>query len=335
MDARGIGPRVPVRMAQVRMAVTHSTRRADRVGPQQARAGLFIRALAACAGAFRFPGGEEGLAFAAAAVLILGGPVSATGAMAAACAEPEETAGTAPARLPPDLTPIVPFSASRDHAGDWWNPERFDFQLSDWDGPVPTIWSPGQVTEAGCGVNITLDRAPDPAEDGTPRYLSGAIKTNRKTLYGTYRWYAQAPRMQPGVVWGLFTYAPEPWSELDFEFVGRSDRVELNIHVIDESGQHVTLSDTGRKSRKVDLWFDATAAPHLYEVTLLENEAIFAIDGSIVGRFGPEDMPNGAWQWTAMQAAASLWVGADPDWAGHFTWTGQPLTGRVFSIETP
>jgi hypothetical protein len=168
---------------------------------------------------------------------------------------------------------------------------------------------------------------------------------------GTWWWLAQAPPLPSGAVWALFTYRADhdrdPWVEFDWEFLGRDvgpgpevTRVRLNIHMAEgRSGGHRTLEEAQGGPVVVDLQracgsgFDAAAAMHLFEVTVTDRDATFAVDGRVVGRFGAAEM-GGLWRTTPMRGCASLWC-AGPElegWAGRWLDPGRPLVGRVAEL---
>ncbi len=159
---------------------------------------------------------------------------------------------------------------------------------------------------------------------------------------GTWRWLAQAPEMVDGAVFGMFLYradhAKHPWREYDFEFVGGdTTEVQINIHFEDAQARHVSLDQARGGPVTVDLGFDAAAAPHLYEIEVGADEAVFRVDGEVVGRFGPADMPGGAWSVGPLRSFVDLWV-ADPGqegWTGRWRDPAEPLVARVENMELP
>lgn len=213
--------------------------------------------------------------------------------------------------------------------------------------------APGEATAAGAEAP---NEAPNeaPAEDANEAAQAAERAAAQRTIRGAevqsvavaetggWRWHAQAPRMVDGAVFGMFLYRAshekDPWREYDFEFVGEdTTEVQLNIHFEDEEGRHVALSDAKGGPVIVDLGFDAAEAAHLYEIEVGEDEAIFRVDGEVVGRFGPADMPGGTWSVGPLRSMVDLWV-ADPaaeGWTGRWEDPGVPLVARVERLELP
>lgn len=211
---------------------------------------------------------------------------------------------------------------------------------SDWLAGQSSLlqWSPDNVRLTVDGsVELVLGRAPE----GSMRPIqSGEVQSAETATTGTWSWTVQAPEMRSGAVFGLFTFkadwANQPWVEFDFEFVGGdTTRVQLNIHMENAAGEHVTLDNDGRNLVIVDLGFDASEAVHTYEVTVTEERAIFYIDGKVVGEFTSADMPGGIWNIGPMKSYINLWA-VQPEqeiWAGVWTDPGEPLVARIMGAE--
>ncbi|WP_410218265.1 family 16 glycosylhydrolase [Paracoccus sp. (in: a-proteobacteria)] len=212
--------------------------------------------------------------------------------------------------------------------------------ISDWAAGQSGVmqWSPDNVRVAADGdIELVLGRASHGS--GRP-FQGGEIQSAEVATTGTWSWTAQAPEMVPGAVFGMFTYSADwksqPWVEFDFEFVGGdTTKVQLNIHMIDKSGQHVTLDHGGRKSNIVDLGFDASKAAHTYEVTVTDKKATFYVDGKVVGEFSGADMPGGVWNIGPMNSYVDLWAvaPAQHEWAGVWTDPGRPLVATISAGE--
>ena len=212
--------------------------------------------------------------------------------------------------------------------------------VSDWAAGQTSImrWSDDNVRVSADGyVELVLDRAPD----GSSRpWEGGEIQNTTATKTGTWSWTAQAPEMAPGAVFGMFTYKSDwkkaPWTEFDFEFVGNdTTRVELNIHMIDASGKHVTLAQNKANKTIIDLGFDASKGVHTYEVSVTETGATFYIDGKTVGDFTGADMPGGTWNLAAMNSYVDLWAAPNAmvGWTGKWIDPGRPLVAKIFDAE--
>ncbi|TNC74893.1 family 16 glycosylhydrolase [Rubellimicrobium roseum] len=213
--------------------------------------------------------------------------------------------------------------------------------VSDWAAGQSAImeWSPDNVVaQADGSVQFALSAAP---AGSSHAYCGGEVQSCEAASTGTWTWTAQAPVMQDGAVFGMFTYRADhfndPWIEFDFEFVGSdTTQVRLNIHMETATGEHVTLEQGNNwQPVIVDLGFDAALGFHTYEITVTETEAIFLVDGQVVGRFGAADMPHGTWTTGDMNGFANLWC-VDPSlegWAGDWAYAGTPLTATMAAID--
>ncbi|MBB3713932.1 Ca2+-binding RTX toxin-like protein, partial [Limimaricola variabilis] len=140
----------------------------------------------------------------------------------------------------------------------------------------------------------------------------------------------------------------DPWIEFDFEFLGRDGgdfdgdgdidihHVRLNIYMQTAFGDVITLEQTnGWQPVIVDLGFDATEGFHTYEMVVTGSEAVFVVDGAVIGRFGGGDMLYGTWTTGEMKGFANLWC-VDPsleNWAGEWAYSGKPIVGTLSSME--
>jgi beta-glucanase (GH16 family) len=213
--------------------------------------------------------------------------------------------------------------------------------VSDWDAGQSTLlrWHPGNVFVEDGSLHFRLDRAPD----GSARPLRGAeIQSGHAASEGTWSWRVKAPEMVPGAVFGLFLYKAnhrkDPWREYDIEFVGAdTTKIQLNIHFETEDGRHVSLDQARGEPVVVDLGFDAAEDFHDYAITVGVSEAVFLVDGEVVGRFGPDDMPEGTWSRGKLRSFVDLWAvaPAQEDWAGRWRWPGRPLVAELLEASVP
>lgn len=211
--------------------------------------------------------------------------------------------------------------------------------ISDWNAGQSSItkWASENVRKAADGaIEFVLDMAPA----GSSRPVRGAeIQSMAKATTGTWSWQAQVPEMAPGAVFGMFLYKSDwknaPTLEFDFEFVGGdTTKVQICIHMQDANGRHITLNDNGRPII-VDLGFDAAKGMHTYEMTISDSEALFIIDGEVVGRYGAADMPGNVWYTGELSSYVDLWAVAPAQeaWAGKWQDPGRPLVARVGDVE--
>ncbi|OYU17553.1 MAG: hypothetical protein CFE34_15140 [Rhodobacteraceae bacterium PARR1] len=198
-------------------------------------------------------------------------------------------------------------------------------------------WESDNVRRTSTGaIELVLDKS---AAGATRPYAGGEIQSDASATTGTFAWHAQAPVMQAGAVFGLFTYRADwqnqPWTEFDFEFVGAdTTKVQLNIHMENAAGQHVSLAEKKGVPIIVNLGFDAAQGVHDYRVVVAATGATFLVDGKVVGVYGAADMPQGVWQLGPMKSYVDLWCAQGLDsWTG--TWAGgsTPLVARLDGVE--
>ena len=212
--------------------------------------------------------------------------------------------------------------------------------ISDWAAGQSSLvrWDPTNVRRAADGaVELVLDRA----AAGSSRPYDGAeIQSKEVATTGTWTWVAQAPVMQSGAVFGMFTYKADwktqPWVEFDFEFVGRdTTKVQLNIHMEDASGRHISLDQAKGGPIIVNLGFDAAKGQHTYEVSVSDTTAVFRVDGKIVGSYGAKDMPGGVWQIGPQKSFVDLWAvdAGQESWAGDWAYNGTPITAKFSGFD--
>jgi hypothetical protein len=225
------------------------------------------------------------------------------------------------------------------YPGETTTPEGW--RVSHWNASQTSnmTWSTNNVRTTSSGaVEFVLCAAPK----GSPRpYLGGEAQSVETASTGTWSWTVQAPKMVSGAVLGLFTYQADyrdPQIEFDFEFVGaNTSQVRLNIHMeyVDASGQarKISLEEiNGWKPIIVELGFDASQGLHTYDIVVSDTEAIFLVDGKVVGRFDAGDM-GGVWTSGEMRGIADLWC-VDRSlefWAGAYS--GQTVVATVSAMD--
>ena len=146
-------------------------------------------------------------------------------------------------------------------------------------------------------------------ETSVAGYTSGEFQRSGFYGYGKYEVVMKASNA-PGIVSAFFTYAGEdmgdPHDEIDFELLGRSPRqAHLNY-----------FSNGANYPVDVDLWFDPSAAEHLYGYEWSPDAIIWYVDRVQVRRVvaGPDvRIPT-----TTARVMASLWAGNRrvAEWAG-------------------
>jgi serralysin len=207
--------------------------------------------------------------------------------------------------------------------------------MSDWAAGQTSImnWEDQNVRKTASGViELVLNAAPT----GSSRPFNGAeVQSSKVATTGTWSWTAQAPKMVDGAVFGMFTYRADwknqPWVEFDFEFVGKdTTKVQLNIHMQDPTGRHISLDQAKGGPIIVDLGFDASEGMNTYDITVCENSATFRVNGKVVGVYGAADMPGGIWQIGPQKSYVDLWCASGLEsWTGKWAYDGTPLVARV------
>jgi serralysin len=220
------------------------------------------------------------------------------------------------------------FSISQAHLVDGW-------RMSDWAAAQTPImnWEDQNVRKTATGeIELVLNAAPA----GSSRAFSGAeVQSSEVATTGTWSWTAQAPKMLDGAVFGMFTYRADwqtqPWVEFDFEFVGKdTTKVQLDIHMEDASGRHISLNQAKGGPVIVDLGFDAAQGMNTYDVVVSETSATFRVNGKVVGVFGAADMPGGIWKIGPQKSYVDLWCASGKDnWTGEWAYDGTPLVAKV------
>ncbi|SES36959.1 Glycosyl hydrolases family 16 [Tranquillimonas rosea] len=216
-----------------------------------------------------------------------------------------------------------------------------DWLVSEWDAGQSNIltWSAENVRRENDGITFVLDAAGPEAERP---FRGGEIQSRTTARTGTWSWRAQAPEMVEGAVFGMFLYQADhenqPWREYDIEFVGGdTTEIQINIHFETEAGEHVSLDQANGGPVTVDLGFDAAEGLHDYAITVEEDAAEFRVDGEVVGRYGPEDMPGNTWSPGPLRAFVDLWAvpPSMSDWAGTWADPGRALTGWLTGVSLP
>ncbi|EYD78405.1 Alkaline phosphatase [Rubellimicrobium mesophilum DSM 19309] len=211
-----------------------------------------------------------------------------------------------------------------------------DWQVSTWDAG----WLSSITNFTRDRVRIASDGAAEvvlgSASPGSYKATGGEMKSGETADVGTFSWTAQAPRMAPGTVFGMFANrAQNPTEnilEFDWEFVGADTRhVQVTVHMENGAGKHIRNLDR----TMVDLGFDAAAGVHEYEITLTGKAAIFRVDDRPVAQFDASDMPGGVWYAAPMRSYVNLWAGDSRinDWAGTYKALNSPIKARIIDAD--
>ncbi len=133
-------------------------------------------------------------------------------------------------------------------------------------------WRRSQVSFGKHGLVLTMEPGP---EDSSKKLASAEIRTSEFYRYGYFEVRAKLPR-DPGIVVGLFTYAPRDEArrpnEIDVEILGRDTRtLEATIH---ENGKATHSAFT--------LPFDSADGFHTYGIDWRPNSVRWYVDGKLM-----------------------------------------------------
>lgn len=172
---------------------------------------------------------------------------------------------------------------------------------SDW---MATSYREENVEYGAAGLTLRARRN----KTGVADYTSGEFQRAGFYGYGRYEVVMKASNA-PGIVSAFFSYTGEdmadPHDEIDFELLGRSPR---QVHVNFFSNDISTPAD-------VDLWFDTSAAEHLYAYEWSPTAIIWYVDGVEVRRVAAPEVRIPT---TTGRVMASVWAGNRrvAEWAG-------------------
>lgn len=219
-------------------------------------------------------------------------------------------------------------------------PTAESWLISDWPAGQSNVthWAASNVKRTKSGaLKLILDEDP-----GGDIYRGGEVQSSAVARQGEWVFRARAPEMVPGAVFGMFLYQADwkkdPWREYDIEFVGSdTTRVQLNIIFQKADGTRVTLGEARGGPVIVDLGFDAAKGMHDYAIEVTPGQAVFRVDGKVLGRFGPEDMPGNTWSDGPLRSFVDLWAAApgQADWTGRWNYPGRPLVARIERLGLP
>ena len=183
-------------------------------------------------------------------------------------------------------------------------------------------WYRDNVTFHNGKVQLHIDHDFDSKND---RPYSGAeIRTEGFYGYGRYE-TRMKPFKNPGTVASFFTYTgqwepnPDPWDEIDIEFLGKdTTKVQFN-YWHNGVGEHELLYDLG---------FDASEDFHTYAFEWHKDRIVWYVDGKEVHRV-TKDLPQ-----TKMRIMANVWAGIGvDDWLSPFNDSDLPLSAEYEYIK--
>ena len=222
--------------------------------------------------------------------------------------------------------------------------ERF-FSSDGWtNGSVfNTWWSGSNVLYEDGVMQLTIDENPDGSEENNNEYFGGEARSHEWYGYGDFE-VRMKPAKKAGTASTFFTCTgdydtnlegePNPWDEIDIEFLGKdTTQVQFNYYV---NGQ-------GNHEYMYDLGFDASEEFHNYGFRWTEDYICWFVDGEPVHKVEASEgnpMPAAAGRilmnyWCGTSEAEG-WMGAysDPGDEGPvYEWV--KTSGDVYMSDVP
>ncbi|HBA98309.1 MAG TPA: beta-glucanase [Lachnospiraceae bacterium] len=151
--------------------------------------------------------------------------------------------------------------------------------------------------------NDTLELSITNDYNGSKPYAGGEYRTWNKFGYGLYQ-VCMKPAKNTGIVSSFFTYADNPWDEIDIEFLGKdTTKVQFNYYK-NGVGGHEHLHNLG---------FDASDGFHVYGFDWRPNYIAWFVDGIEVYRTWG-NMPS-----NPGQIMMNIWPGINVnEWLGAY-----------------
>lgn len=209
---------------------------------------------------------------------------------------------------------------------DWSNGEPGDeiFESNGWGngGVFNTYWSSSNVSYENNVAKLTIAENTNPANEESEKYdyLGGEMRTYGYYGYGDYE-VRMKPAKKAGTASTFFTCTgdydtnpntgkPNPWDEIDIEFLGQdTTKVQFNYYV----------NGVGGHEYMYDLGFDASEDFHTYGFRWAEDYITWFVDGKPVYRVDATEsnpMPS-----TAGRMLMNYWCGNSEaeGWMGKYS----------------
>lgn len=171
------------------------------------------------------------------------------------------------------------------------------------------------------------------SSDSTPvrEFSAGAVASKDRYLYGSFAATLQ-PSNVSGLITGLFLHRNGPRQEIDIEFLGK-DTTKMLINVFYNPGPEGTKLEYGYRGTPttIDLGFDASLSPHVYEIEWLPNAIIWKVDGCIVYQrfvWGPTPIPD-----LPLEFNINLWHSRSVEFAGRLDTSALPARTSITTVE--
>lgn len=185
--------------------------------------------------------------------------------------------------------------------------------------PFNVQWSANNVIYENGVAKLTIADNPNGSEETFTEYYGGEMRTYQYFGYGDYE-VSMKPSNKPGTASTFFTCTgsydtnphtgqPNPWDEIDIEFLGEdTTKVQFNYYV----------NGVGGHEYMYDLGFDASEDFHTYGFRWTEDYITWFVDGEPVYRVNATEsspMPS-----TAGRVLMNYWCGssAAENWMGKF-----------------
>lgn len=190
--------------------------------------------------------------------------------------------------------------------------------------PFNVQWTANNVAYENGVAKLTISDNPDGSEETFTEYYGGEMRTYQYFGYGDYE-VRMKPAKKAGTASTFFTCTgdydtnpntgkPNPWDEIDIEFLGQdTTKVQFN-YFVNGVGEHEYMYDLG---------FDASEDFHTYGFRWAEDYITWFVDGKPVYRVDATEsnpMPS-----TAGRMLMNYWCGASAaeNWMGKYSDPGE------------
>lgn len=190
--------------------------------------------------------------------------------------------------------------------------------------PFNVQWTANNVAYENGVAKLTISDNPDGSEETFTEYYGGEMRTYQYFGYGDYE-VRMKPAKKAGTASTFFTCTgdydtnpntgkPNPWDEIDIEFLGQdTTKVQFNYYV----------NGVGGHEYMYDLGFDASEDFHTYGFRWAEDYITWFVDGKPVYRVDATEsnpMPS-----TAGRMLMNYWCGASAaeNWMGKYSDPGE------------
>lgn len=190
--------------------------------------------------------------------------------------------------------------------------------------PFNVQWTANNVAYEKGVAKLTISDNPDGSEETFTEYYGGEMRTYQYFGYGDYQ-VRMKPAKKAGTASTFFTCTgdydtnpntgkPNPWDEIDIEFLGQdTTKVQFNYYVNGKGGHEYMY----------DLGFDASEDFHTYGFRWAEDYITWFVDGKPVYRVDATEsnpMPS-----TAGRMLMNYWCGASAaeNWMGKYSDPGE------------